>query len=83
MSSRSVFVSDFRSAVSAMIDSYNRVMALAQHAQVMAWDEADYDLVLGGSDISGAEFVSALTSVGTLAQTFGQDHAAILAKLKP
>lgn len=82
MSSKAVYVSDLRSAVSSMIDAYTRGAALAQFGVTLGWDEADYDTVLSGSDITAAEFVEAIASIGTLATTFAAE-AATLAKLKP
>lgn len=82
MADKAVFVSDLRSAVSAMIDSYSRVATLANFAVTMGWTTADFASIFSGADITADEFFAALTSIGTLAATFGSESQ-VLAKLKP
>ncbi|MGH7261621.1 MAG: hypothetical protein ACREI9_13245, partial [Nitrospiraceae bacterium] len=67
------FVGDFRSGVADMLTRYKRVMELVAMADVIGWEEADYEGALSGSDITAAEFVEAITMLKSLTATFSAE----------
>lgn len=82
MASKTKFVSDFRSAVSTMIDAWSQAAALVAFHQTMGWSPGDFDALFAqDSEVTGADFDAALASVGGLATTFGSE-ASVLAKMK-
>lgn len=82
MAQPGLFVHEFREAVIAMVESYNRAMALAEKSEGLTWDESTYSAVLVNADISGTDFYNAVQLVLGMKTTAAGMYAALYKLMK-
>lgn len=73
------FVSDFRSAVTAMLNSYQNAYALVNKADALGWTESTFEGLVG-TDITAADFYDAVNEVRSL-MTADASSSMVLVKL--
>ena len=81
MASVEKFAGDLRSAVTDMTNSFQRAVDLCQFCQVMGWQESDFVGKNIGGDLTPAQLLEAVATLGTLAQTYAAS-AQILARMR-
>jgi hypothetical protein len=81
MASPEKFVGDLRSAVTDMTNAFQRAVDLCQFCQVMQWGESDFAGKIPGADLTPAQLMEAVATIGTLAQEYSA-AALVLARLK-
>ena len=81
MATTSKFITDFRLAITNMMNSFDDVNSLINVYQAMGWNEASFATDLENSDITAADFVATIDAFSAM-QAPMADLIGLLTKLR-